>query len=105
MSARGSLYQKNVKMLLFEEESERFARGHDTNFLPSLDYGTERLKEAGYINGSLSALGNVVAALGRAELDRPHIPFRWVGLRMLCLETIKCAGRVHIVQQMSPQIL
>lgn len=36
----------------------------------------ERLREAGYINQSLSALGNVVAALGQAELDRPHIPFR-----------------------------
>lgn len=36
----------------------------------------ERLREAGYINQSLSALGNVVAALGQAELHRPHIPFR-----------------------------
>ncbi|CAM9330589.1 unnamed protein product [Hapterophycus canaliculatus] len=39
---------------------------------------TERLREAGYINQSLSALGNVVAALGKEEVDRPHIPFRQV---------------------------
>ncbi len=36
----------------------------------------ERLREAGFINQSLSALGNVVAALGQAEQNRPHIPFR-----------------------------
>lgn len=46
------------------------------------DEASARLREAGYINGSLSALGNVVAALGQAELDRPHIPFRraWFGI-------------------------
>lgn len=37
----------------------------------------DRLREAGFINQSLSALGNVVAALGKAEVDRPHIPFRY----------------------------
>ncbi|CAM9695682.1 unnamed protein product, partial [Sphacelaria rigidula] len=37
---------------------------------------SESLREAGYINGSLSALGNVIAALGQAQLHRPHIPFR-----------------------------
>lgn len=36
----------------------------------------ERVREAGFINQSLSALGNVVAALGQAEQNRPHIPFR-----------------------------
>lgn len=45
--------------------------------IPAAESESERLREAGYINQSLSALGNVVAALGKAEADRPHIPYRY----------------------------
>eukprot|EP00752_Nemacystus_decipiens_P007852 g7014.t1 len=51
-------------------------RGRRSSIYLHQESGPERLREAGFINQSLSALGNVVAALGQAELNRPHIPFR-----------------------------
>eukprot|EP00903_Cladosiphon_okamuranus_P010917 g10312.t1 len=51
-------------------------RGKRSSIYLHQEAGAERVREAGFINQSLSALGNVVAALGQGEFHRPHIPFR-----------------------------
>ncbi|CAB1115218.1 unnamed protein product [Ectocarpus sp. CCAP 1310/34] len=61
-----------------------------------------RLREAGYINQSLSALGNVVAALGQAELDRPHIPFRDSKLTRILADSLGGDANAALVATVGP---
>ncbi|CAM9421043.1 unnamed protein product, partial [Discosporangium mesarthrocarpum] len=61
-----------------------------------------RLKEAGFINGSLSALGNVVAALGQAAGDRPHIPFRDSKLTRVLAESLGGNANAALIATVGP---
>ncbi|CAM9892745.1 unnamed protein product [Scytosiphon promiscuus] len=62
----------------------------------------ERLREAGYINQSLSALGNVVAALGKPKADRPHIPFRDSKLTRILADTLGGNTNAALIATIGP---
>ena len=55
----------------------------------------ERLKETKFINGSLSALGNVMSALAK---EQPYVPFRDSKLTMLLSDSL--AGNSKVVMMM-----
>jgi hypothetical protein len=73
--------------------------------LKSTNAEGERLKEAQNINRSLSALGDVVAALGRASgasAAKAHIPYRNSKLTFLLQDSLSANSRVLMFVNVTP---
>ena len=68
--------------------------------LSKTDASGERLKEAQAINKSLSALGNVVEALGSKK--RSHVPYRDSKLTFLLRDSLKGNSKVLMFVNTSP---
>ena len=62
----------------------------------------DRLKEAQSINKSLSALGNVICALGKESGSGRHIPFRDSKLTHLLSESLSGSSKVIMMLCVSP---
>jgi kinesin family protein 15 len=64
----------------------------------------ERLKEAGQINKSLSALGNVIKALS-SDKDMGHIPYRSSKLTFILKNSLGGNSKTLIIANISPSSL
>jgi len=63
----------------------------------------ERLREAQHINKSLSALGDVVAALG-SKSKKAHVPFRNSKLTYLLQDSLSHGSKVMMFVNVSPVV-
>jgi kinesin family member C2/C3 len=63
-----------------------------------------RLKEAQNINRSLSALGDVVNALGKSQKKDSHVPYRNSKLTYLLQDSLSADSRVIMFVNVAPSI-
>ena len=90
---RSSRAQRAYHMLLFRTGSERVGRSEATG---------ERLEEAKHINRSLSALGDVMAAL--AQRNTKHVPFRNSKLTQLLQDSLCGQAKAMMFIHIAPEV-
>ena len=67
-------------------------------------YAGRRLEESKRINSSLSALGNVIAALTDARGARPHVPYRDSKLTRLLEDSLGGNCKTTVLAMVSPAL-